>query len=117
MLIMDPPVAPTPPVIPVPPAPAPLQVSVQNVTVHTVHTQRLKVPFTVRGSYEIVEASSVGPLMYSDDSGAAQPAVALAPLVGEFSFVHPGYATPGERLLYITVGGRVAASNAFKVLP
>ena len=90
---------------------------VKNITIATVNTQRVKVAFTVKGTFAYDEP--VSNLQYADDKGALHPtnAVLVKPDVYSFSFVHPGYTKAGTYRLSVGVpGGVIVASNQFKVV-
>lgn len=89
-----------------------------NPTLSHVNTQRVGVAFTVHGTFQFADPAWVAALEYSDGVSTAKPAN-LKTTVGTnvFSFVHPGYVTPGKYTLTVAVpGGMSTNSNEFEVV-
>lgn len=89
-----------------------------GLTLNHINTQRVGIAFTVRGEFELDDNISATSVEYSDESSTATAAAATV-TAGEavYSFVHPGYAEPGQHTLTVSAAGVSAKSNLFVVVP
>jgi hypothetical protein len=84
-----------------------------------INTQRVNIPFTVVGHFELDDEISAATIEYSDDVNTARPAAPTIVSNGEakFSFVHPGYAEVARHTLTISLANGVSVkSNPFDVV-
>lgn len=90
-----------------------------GVDIVHVNTQRVAIPFTVKGTLELDDQISSTMIEFSDESSSAQVAASTVTAgTATFSFVHPGYAEPGMHTLTVAVtGGASVKSNLFVVVP
>lgn len=90
-----------------------------SVTVNNLDTQRAGVSFTVTGTFTLTQKAWATDFESGDDKTTPTNIAAVkigAPEPCKFSFVHPGYKTPGNYTLTVVVLGAKATSNKFQVV-
>jgi hypothetical protein len=92
--------------------------AISGIRLVHVNTQRVNIPFTVRGEFLLDDQISTTMIEYSDDVNTARPAASMI-TAGDarFEFVHPGYDAVGTHTLTISlVTGLSVRSNPFDVV-
>lgn len=91
---------------------------IASIVLTHVNTQRVNIPFTVKGVFELDDSISTTEIEFSDDTNNARLA---SPVItagdATFSFVHPGYPAVGTHVLTVSIAtGLSVQSNPFNVV-